>query len=154
MNGYCGIGIYYPKNQCNIGGLFRSALAFNSNFVFTIGKKYKRDSSDTPNTIQHIPYFNYTDKEEFLNGIPKGCLPVVIEITDKAWDLKNFVHPQRAVYILGHEGGGLPKEWLNRFPVVKINTSICLNVCTAGSIILYDRSSKTDRYKSRIKLCQ
>lgn len=137
--GYFGVGIYFPEKKENIGSLFRSAYAFNSNYVFTVGKKYSRVGTDTCNSIEHIPYFNYLNKEEFLRLRPKGSALVVVEISEKAKDLTNFVHPEKAVYLLGSEGGNLPKDIIDNNICVKIPSKICLNVAVAGSIILSHR---------------
>jgi tRNA G18 (ribose-2'-O)-methylase SpoU len=137
--GYFGIGIWYPNHECNIGTLFRSAYAFGANFVYTIGRKYKRQSSDTCNATKYIPYYNWLTKEEFINGLPKDCRLVIIEIDKKARDLNRFIHPERCVYLLGSEGGNLPLDLINNNLVVKINTNVCLNLSTCGSIVMYSR---------------
>ena len=140
--GYFGIGVWYPHKDCNVGTLFRSAYAFDADFLFTVGRKYQCQSSDTCRSIRHLPYYNFLDIFEFKKGIPISCQIVCVEITDNAKDLKNFCHPPRAVYLLGNEGGGLPNELLQNSLVVKIDTSVCLNLSTAGSIVMYDRTIK------------
>lgn len=143
--GFCGIGIYHPHFDVNVGGLFRSAFCLGADFIFTIGRKYKKESSDTCNAALHVPYYHYLDKESFLANLPNGCRPTLIELSDKARDLNNFCHPERAVYILGNEGGGLPQDWLDKFLTVKINTRNCLNVATAGSIVLFHRNTQYEK---------
>lgn len=140
--GYFGIGIFHPKHDCNIGTLFRSAFAFNASFVFTIGRKYRTQSSDTPKSIQQIPYYHYLTYENFYGNLPKGCRIVCIEISEKARSLPNFVHPEQCIYLLGNEGNGIPEKHLNDKLVVQIPTQFCLNVSTAGSIVMYDRVAK------------
>jgi tRNA G18 (ribose-2'-O)-methylase SpoU len=88
---YFSIGICNYKHECNIGTLFRSAYAFNANFVFTIGRKYKVQASDTCNTIKQIPYFHYLDSQDFIKHLPKGCEPICIEIKEGAPTLEQFV---------------------------------------------------------------
>lgn len=41
-----GIGVYHPKHEINIGTLIRSAYIFGANYVFTVGRRYKRQSSE------------------------------------------------------------------------------------------------------------
>lgn len=141
--GYFGIGIFDFRHDMNCGTLFRSALAFGSDFIFTIGRPYKTQSSDTCNSKKHIPCYNYRNCDDFIAHLPTGCQPVIIEIDDKAHSLEKFVHPERACYLLGSEGGGIPKSIIQKYQVVKIPTQICLNVATAGSIVLYDRVAKS-----------
>lgn len=142
MRGYYGIGIWQPMHECNIGTLFRSAYAMDASYIFTIGRKYRKQSSDTCNATAHVPYFNYQSTDEFLSNIPRLGHLVCVEITDKARPLQNFVHPAQAIYLLGSEGQTLPEKLLSKGLQVKIPSKICLNVATAGSILLYDRIAK------------
>lgn len=141
--GFFGIGIWHYKYDCNAGTLFRSAYAFGANFIYTIGRRYKGEASDTCNSAKHIPYFHYDTLEAFKEYGPKDCRLTVVELDDKAHDLPNFVHFERSAYLLGSEGGGLPPSLIKDNVVVKIPGCVCLNVATAGSIVLYDRIAKT-----------
>ena len=40
VRGYFGIGIENAKSRKNVGNLFRSAMNFNADFIFTIGDRY------------------------------------------------------------------------------------------------------------------
>jgi len=140
--GYAGIGIWYPEKECNVGTLFRSALAFEADFLFTVGRKYKRQSSDTVNSAQHMPCYNYQDLEDMLSHRPLNSRLVCIELTERSFSLPKFVHPAQAIYLLGSEGGGLPDALLKQFPCIQIPTTQCLNFAVAGSIVLYDRKAK------------
>ena len=46
------------------------------------------------------------------------------------------------VYLLGAEDHGIPEEFMQGHQKVFIDTSLCLNVAVAGSIIIYDRQTK------------
>jgi tRNA(Leu) C34 or U34 (ribose-2'-O)-methylase TrmL len=52
-------------------------------------------------------------------------------------DIRNFKHPQRAVYVFGGEDRTLPKITEKR---LRIETSYCLNMATAASIAMFYRS--------------
>lgn len=104
--------------------------------------RYKQQSSDTVASTRHIPYFNYMDTEDFVKHRPMYADVFTIEITDKAWNLVNFAHPKQALYMLGSEGGGISKELLSLFPSIQIPSRNCLNLATAGSIVMYDRIAK------------
>lgn len=140
--GFFGIGIWGPKYELNVGGLFRSAAAFGASFVFTIGKKYKKQCTDTGNTTKHIPYFKYLTGEDFSESLPDGCRIVCVEITPTARELPNFCHPDCAAYVLGNECNGIPEKFMQDKMVVKIPTNDCLNVASAGTVVMYDRTSK------------
>ena len=59
--GYFAIGIYESKTETNIGTLWRSAYNFGADFIFTIGKRYKKEPSDTTKSERHIPLYGYDD---------------------------------------------------------------------------------------------
>jgi tRNA G18 (ribose-2'-O)-methylase SpoU len=141
--GICGIGIYQGKNVINYGTLFRTALIFNADFLFIIGRRFKPQSSDTVASYRHLPTYSYRDYEEFNNNRPFDCQLIGIEICDKAIDLASYKHPKRAIYLLGAEDSGLPTNIINKCKsILKLPGEHCLNVSVAGSIVLYDRLSK------------
>jgi len=142
--GYCGIGIYEPKFEENIGTLWRSAYLFGANFIFSIGKtKYGRQITDTPDTIKHIPYWHFDTFENFKKAIPENTEIICIELT-VAKSIVNFTHPERAIYLLGSESKGLPQSICTSYRTIYIPTerNISMNVAVAGSIVLYDRIIK------------
>lgn len=141
--GYFGIGIYHGKTSNNLGTLFRSALNLGADFIFTIGKRYTYQCSDTPKAFRNIPLYHYKDYDDFYSHIPMDCRLVGVELNDDARDLKHYIHPERAVYLLGAEDHGLPPSILNRCKdVVMIDSAGCMNVSVAGAIIMYDRKIK------------
>lgn len=145
MRGYYGIGIELPKFEGNIGTLWRSAYNFNADFIFTIGARYKSQKTDTGKTWKHIPLFEYPDFKTFYAGFPRECSLVGVEFPHKkAEAIGHFHHPERAIYLLGAEDHGLSTDALKYVDkVVYIPTKHCINVSTAGSIIMFDRIQKT-----------
>lgn len=145
MRGYFGIGVYHPKTEENIGTLWRSAYLFGASFIFTIGKRYKKQSSDTSNTYAHVPLLNYMTYEDFYQHMPFSCPLVCVELTDKALPLDTFIHLERGVYLLGAEDHGLPESITDSKTTVIIPSGkkFSLNVATAGSIVMYDRFIKS-----------
>jgi len=143
MRGYFGIGIYHTKTEINIGTLWRSAFNFGASFIFTIGKRYKHQASDTCKSWKKIPLYHYGDYGEFKTHIPSGCRIIAIEYDDKSRDIKNFIHPEQCIYLLGAEDHGIPRSILDEVNgIVHINTPMCLNVAVAGSVVMYDRMIK------------
>ena len=141
--GFFGIGIYQPKHTENIGTLMRSAFCLGADFLFTIGRRYKTQSSDTVKAVRHIPYYHYVSADEWLSNLPYATIPVLIELAPNAYSLPNYCHPERAVYLLGNEVDGVPQKLLKRgFQTVQVPSRQCLNVSATGSIIMYDRISK------------
>ncbi len=143
IRGYFGIGIYHTKTEINVGTLWRSARNFGAAFIFTIGRRYRQQASDTTNTQQHIPLYHFETFEDFRHHRPMDCPLIGIEQTDTSVSITGFKHPSRAIYLLGAEDHGLPPEILSRCQsVVHIDTPMCLNVAVAGSIVMFDRAAK------------
>lgn len=140
--GFFGIGIWGPSYETNVGGLFRSAQAFGAHFMFTIGRKYKKQSTDTSCSTKHIPCYNFVSSEDFVKFLPSGCRIVCVELSPTARMLPTFYHPESAVYLLGNEMNGIPQKFMEGKIVVQIPTSICLNVASAGTVVMYDRIAK------------
>lgn len=147
MRGYFGIGIYRTKTEINVGTLWRSAHNFGAGFIFTIGKRYRQQASDTTKAWRSTPLHHYESFEEFNRHIPYDCRVVAIEQSERSVNVSAFRHPERAIYLLGAEDHGLPDEIQEKCKlVIHIDTPMCLNVATAGAIIMYDRSIKVNSY--------
>ncbi|MEM7718899.1 MAG: RNA methyltransferase [Pseudomonadota bacterium] len=141
--GYFGIGIYETKEADNVGTLWRSAMNFGADYIFTIGKRYKKQRTDTTKTWRNIPLFEFRDWDDFISHSPRDADLVFIEQTPDAKPLETYAHPKQAIYILGAEDHGVPEELMRGHRKVEINTPMCLNVASAGSIVMYDRQTKT-----------
>lgn len=148
--GYFAIGVERISKQVNIGNLMRSAHAFGASFVFTIGAEYRKSDAfgDTSKATAHLPLYAWSTLEEMR--LPKGCKLVGVELLEDAIDLPSFHHPLQAAYVLGPERGTLSAELLERcHHVVKIPSSFCVNVATAGAIVMYDRAKSLGRFAPR-----
>jgi len=140
MSGYFEIGIYNGKAEVNIGTLWRSAYQLGASGIFTIGKRYKGESSDTSKAIRHIPLRHYEDFQQFKQFIPVNAVLVGVEMDGTS--LSNFVHPKSCIYLLGAEDYGLPPEVLaecNAIVSLEAINQPSYNVAVAGSIVMYDR---------------
>lgn len=144
LRGYYGIGISHAKAEENIGTLLRSAASFRAAFVFTIGRRYRQQASDTTKAWRHIPLFHFEDFEQMRDAMPFQCRLVGVELDERAVKLPAYEHPARAIYLLGAEDHGLTTDERERcHDLVEIpGASHCLNVATAGTVVLYDRWNK------------
>jgi tRNA G18 (ribose-2'-O)-methylase SpoU len=151
MRGYFGIGVESLSKPMNAGNLFRSAHAFGASFIFTInaGFSYTRlRHADTSFAPAEVPLHEYASLADLT--LPKGCRLVGVELTDDAEELPSFRHPRQAAYVLGPERGSLSPELQERCDyMIKIPTKFCINVATAGAIIMYDRLLNLGRYAAR-----
>jgi tRNA G18 (ribose-2'-O)-methylase SpoU len=144
MRGYFAIGIEHGKTEANIGTLWRSAYLFGAAYIFTIGRRYKKQCSDTQKTWRHIPLFHYETFDEFYSNIPCSCKLIGIEMDDRAIPIKQYEHPQRAIYLLGAEDHGLTSEAMKKcHDIIVLPGEFSMNVSTAGSIVMFDRQNKT-----------
>lgn len=143
QRGFFGIGIQNTKTEMNVGTLWRSASILGAAFIFTIGKRYKKQSSDTMASWRHIPLYNYETFDEFYKAIPYDCRLIGVELNENSVPVWRFTHPERCIYLLGAEDAGLSKEALERcHKLVQLPGDYCMNVAVAGSIIMYDRIAK------------
>lgn len=150
MKGYFGIGIERVSKPMNLGNLFRTAHGFGASFVFTIDARYseRHAKSDTSRAPEKLPLYDWETVADM--DLPGGCSLVGVELLDGATELPSFRHPRRAAYVLGPERGELSPELLERCDhVIKIPTRFCLNVATAGAIVMYDRLVVLRRFPAR-----
>lgn len=143
--GFFGVGVYHPKTEQNIGTLYRTAYLYDAAFVFTVGRRYKEQASDTPKTQRQIPLFHFATVEDLIEHLPNGSPLVGVELDPRATPLHEFEHPRMATYLLGAEDHGLPVDVIDRCHSLVVLESIqpqSMNVSTAGSIVIYDRHIK------------
>ena len=143
MRGYYGIGIWHPKADVNVGSLLRSAASLGAAFVFTIGRRYTQEAPDTTRAWRHVPLWHFEAFADLRAALPFHCWLVGIELDERARPLQTFCHPERAVYLLGAEDQGLNEAMRAACnELVQLPGTHCLNVATAGAIVLYDRVVK------------
>ena len=141
--GFFAIGIEHTKNGLNVGTLWRSASLMGAAFIFTVGRRYKRQSSDTMASWRHIPLFHVETLDELDALVPYDCLLVGIEMDPRAIPLAQANHPERAVCLLGAEDHGLTKAAADRcHRLVVLPGEYSMNVAVAGSIVMYDRYAR------------
>lgn len=144
MRGYWAIGVENAKTEVNIGTLWRSAYSFGAAMIFTVGKRYNRQCSDTTAAWRHVPLVHFTSIEDLVEHMPYSCPLFGVELDGRSVNLPEFQHPERACYLLGSEDHGLNSDTLVRCDgIIQIpGARFCLNVAVAGSIVMYDRCTK------------
>lgn len=143
----CGVGLYHCKDDKNLGSVLRAAHAFNASFVSFSGNltlpSHCAMKTDTSRAVRQIPVFK---DQNILMFKPALASLVCDELTDDATSLVTFRHPQQAYYVFGPENGSLSTSITDKANrVVKIPTTICLNLAAAVNIVLYDRLAKATR---------
>ena len=150
VRGYFAVGAEGISKPMNLGNLMRSAHAFGASFIFTVNAHYnvRQARSDTSKAPNHLPYYAWETVAEM--ELPKDCRLVGVELTEDAIDLPSFRHPLRAVYVFGPERGSLSPQMLERCAfVVKIPTAFCINLASAGAIVMYDRLRTLGQFAER-----
>ena len=150
MRGYFGIGVEGISKEMNLGNLFRSAHAFGASFVFTVDAEYGRLAlrADTSTTPENLPLYQFDDAASLM--LPRDCKLVGIELLDEAAELPSFRHPRCAAYVFGPERGSLRPELIARCDLTaRIPTGFCINLASAGAIVMYDRLITLGRFAER-----
>lgn len=146
--GFFAIGVWHPKTAANIGTLWRHATIYGAAFVFTVGRRYQPQASDTTTTPRHTPLFHFDDIADLRAHLPWSAPLVGVELDPRAVSLTGYVHPERAVYLLGAEDHGLPPAVTDEcHALVQIPTPApwSMNVSVAGTLVLHDRNIKRTR---------
>ena len=141
--GFFEIGIFHSKTPANVGTLWRSAYQLGAAGIFTVGKRYPDQASDTVKAHRHIPSREFRDFDAMLAALPYGCPIVAVEMGGRP--LARFSHPERACYLLGAEDHGIPASVLARCHHVVSLPSVrteSFNVAVAGSLVMFDRMTK------------
>lgn len=139
---YFAIGIRQPKHSENVGSLMRAAYSFGASFIFTIGKRYSGQASDTPKSYRQIPYIFFRSDEDFIEHLPPHARLVCVENSANARPIKHFCHFKNSIYLLGSEDNGLPRSYTDKFPTIILPTKLCINVSNAGCLVMFDRLQK------------
>lgn len=141
--GHFGVGIYQAKHADNVGTLWRGAYQLGAAYLFTIGPRYRPQTSDPWNTWQHIPLFSYASFDEMIAAAAYGAQIVGVEMGGTP--LPEFTHPEKCIYLLGAEDSGLPQSVVDRchqlvsIPAIR---AASYNVAQAGTLVMYDRMVK------------
>jgi len=141
--GYFGIGIEHPKTSHNVGTLWRSAMVLGASYIFTVGRRYSDQASDTVKTWKNIPLFHFSTITDLIDHLPFACPLIGVEMHAQAEEVVNFIHKDNCCYLLGAEDHGLSKEAIEKcHMIVQLPGEKSMNVASAGTVIMYDRLIK------------
>ena len=141
--GFFGIGVLHMEDEQNIGTLWRSAFILGASFIFTVDRKYKKQSSDVSKAWSKIPLYHYDSITDLKKHLPLSTQLIGVELSEESIDLNDFEHPRRAIYLLGSESIGLSRQVLDScHSVISLPGSFSLNVAVTGSIVAHHRHSQ------------
>lgn len=144
MRGYFAVGLCLPRDPKNVASALRACGAFEAAFLAYSGKRYEKHAADTQKAYRHMPLMRAGDNPgDILDMLPYDCVPVAVEVDDRAQMLHHYRHPERAFYVFGPEDGSIPEDVTMRCrDVVRIPSRFCLNLAAAVNVVLYDRTAK------------
>jgi len=99
MSGFYGVALYHPVTEANVGTVWRSAMTYKASFIGTVGRRYKRQASDTCKTPLSLPLHHYGDLDDLIAHLPWGCRLIGVELDPRA-ALGNGVVPQQCAAAL------------------------------------------------------
>ena len=140
--GFSCVGLDNPKTNINVGSVLRAAGVFKCDMVAISGHRYKRAPTDIRKHYRHLPLLQVNDLHDV---IPYDCVPVAVELVERASPLTEYKHPERAFYVFGAEDATLGARVLSWCrDVVYIPTNGCLNLAACVNVVLYDRLCKAN----------
>lgn len=141
----------YPKFSRNIGTIARnSELLGVSKFYVSRHKRTGKlvGATDTAKSFRRIGEYIDDDIALIKDLKQNGTSIISVELDDNSVSLKDFSHPEDALYILGSEDKGIPQEILNLSDhIVQIPSDKpwSFNVADSATITLYDRYYKMNQ---------
>ena len=140
------IGMWHSKTAYNLVSLRRSATQLGANFVFSISDRMRNKAPLNQVIVgKTIPVKEYKTLLDFsMDTVKDDYEWVCIEMGGTPLD--EFVHPPRALYILGSEDNGVSSmlrsacKHVIELPAVR---SESFNVAVAGTMVMYDRYVKS-----------
>mgnify|MGYP001168151943 CR=1 FL=1 len=139
------IGMWHSKTAYNLISLQRSATQLGAQFVFSISDRMK-NKEPLKQRVQGetIPIHEYKTLLDFsMDTISNEYEWVCIEMG--GIPLNKFVHPKKAIYILGSEDSGISSMLRSACKhVIELSSvrSASFNVAVAGTMVMYDRHVK------------
>ena len=137
------VGLDNAKNPHNIGHALRACHAYGAAMLAVSGSRAIRSATDVTAAYRRIPLIRC---ENIRDAIPFACVPIAVELHDRAESLITFEHPRNAIYIFGAEDHTLGDRVLSYCKhVVYVPTAICMNLSACVNVVLYDRIAKESR---------
>lgn len=145
--GFAAIALWNPKTPANVGGVMRAASCYGADLVVIAGKRrvhsLRHLATDVGDAWRHIPTLQ---PEDPFDAMPLGAIPIAVDLLEGAFELPNYVHPERAFYVFGPEDGTLRERIVGRCAhKLMVPTLFCMNLAACVNVVLYDRLAKQRR---------
>lgn len=135
------VAVYNISKEFNIGSLLRTAHCAKAENFYLIGERsYNTYAAVSSQKWTKINYFETI--EEFIEHIKETDFNLVlVDQAEKSQTLFDFEFPEKPLFFLGTEKGGLPEKIINGgYPIIEIpqyGLVQSLNLSCSGSIVIY-----------------
>lgn len=132
------------SNHDNMGGVFRNAAAFGVDAVLLdpecCDPLYRKAIRVSVGGVLRVPFFKLASMEEAVAKLADNGFAVAALSPAGRTDIANWKPSARQALVLGSEGHGLARQWLDRLETLSIEMAPgfdSLNVATAGAVALH-----------------
>lgn len=140
------------RSAYNVGAIFRTAEGAGVSKIFLVGytpapiDRFGRIQTKIKKTSlgasEKIEWSHHSDSSKIIKELKEKDFQVVaVEQSEKSVSLKYFRVPQKTVYIMGNEVGGISELTLEQadsiVDIPMLGTKESLNVSVAAGIVLY-----------------
>lgn len=137
------------KSPENTGLIVRTHVAFDGEKLVIIGPdpwRFKKRTQRFSRRLEKIAdIVHLEDDDSFFRWCQRESFtPVAIEIVENPKYLPSFTFPRRPAIIVGHEGKGLPPDFMGRCAAVvtipQFGPVACLNAAVSCCLAIYEFS--------------
>lgn len=135
-----------PKFVVNVATMIRNCASFGIEWLVLTGDRLdiptgrKGDRMPRQERLRDFRTVKVIHSDFPMVLFRDDVAPIGVELTPSSMPLPYLKHPDNAVYLFGPEDGSIPAGWRAIcHQIVSIPSLHCLNVATAGGIILSHR---------------
>jgi tRNA G18 (ribose-2'-O)-methylase SpoU len=136
------------SNHDNIGAIFRNAAAFGADAVILdpqcCDPLYRKAVRVSVGGVLRVPFLSARSFPAAIESLTDAGFALAALSPQGRTAITGWRPAERQALILGSEGHGLPKRWLDRLETLAIPMADgfdSLNVATAGAIALHHRTA-------------
>ena len=143
------------SNADNVGGIFRNAAAFGVEAVLLgpacADPLYRKTIRTSMAASLRVPFARFDEWPADLQHLRASGFTLIALApgVEQPFSAADVAQPERAAFLLGHEGEGLSREALEAADVrarIRMTDGVdSLNVATAAAIALYEWSRRQNR---------
>lgn len=140
------------SNHDNMGGIFRNAAAFGVDAVLLdpecCDPLYRKAIRVSVGGVLRVPFFKADSMEKAIAALSENGFAIAALSPFGQSEIAEWDPSARQALVLGSEGHGLAREWLDKLDTLSIEMAPgfdSLNVATAGAVALHRLKSARRR---------